>query len=94
MLGIELRGGHRRVRRDRFVGSAVLGPQLEPAPAAIGPFGQPVDGEAEVRKYLVVDDVVEEYGIRVESVFRQDDTIVKCAVLADLCVPGFQETLL
>ena len=59
---------------------------------AVGAIREPVDGQAQVREDLVVDDVVEEYGIRVEGVLRQDDTIVKCAVLADLYVPVVQES--
>jgi hypothetical protein len=94
LLGIELRGRHRRIGRYRFVRGALMGSYLEPALAAVGAIGEPVDGQTQVREDLVIDDIVEEYGIRIEGVLRQDDAIVKCAVLADLCVPDFRETLL
>ena len=42
---------------------------------------QAIDGKAQIRQYVVVDDVVEKYRVRVEGVLRQDDTVVKCLVL-------------
>jgi hypothetical protein len=94
LFGIQPRRGHRRIRGDRIVGGIVVGSQLELSLAAIGPFCESVNREAEVREDFVVDDVVEEYRIRVEGVLRQDDTIVKSAVLTDVCILDFPETLL
>ena len=39
---------------------------------------QAIDFETQVGKHVVVDNVIKEYGIRVESFFRQDDAIIKC----------------
>ncbi len=91
LFGIEFYGRQRCVGADRFVFGSILGPQLEPASAAIGAVGKAVDREAEVRQDLVVDDVVEKNGIRVEGFLRQDDAIIECPVLADGDLPGFAE---
>ena len=87
LLGIELDGGQRGVRGDLLIRGDVLRPQLQPALPALRPVGQAVDGEAQVRQDLVVDDVVEKYGVRVEGFLRQDDAIFEWPVLADGDVP-------
>ena len=94
LLGIELGGGQCGIGRDRVVGRSVFRAQLEFALALVRAVGQTIDREAQVGQYVVVDDVVQEYGIRIEGFLRQDDTIVECAVLADGYVPGLTETLL
>jgi len=38
---------------------------------------QTIDLETQVRKYVIVDDVIEEYGIRIEGLFRQNYAIIK-----------------
>jgi hypothetical protein len=44
--------------------------------------GKPVDLEAEVRQNVVIDDIVEKYGIRIECVPRQDDAIIEIFAFA------------
>ena len=48
-------------------------------------FRQAIDGQAQVRQHLVIDDVVEEHGVRVEGFLRQDDAVFagKCFVVTD-----------
>ena len=94
LFGVEARRRHRRIGRDRIICGAFSGTHLQPAFATVGTICEAVYCQTEVRKDLIVDDVVEEYGIRVEGVLRQDDAIVKCAVLADLYIPVIQESSL
>ena len=49
----------------------------------IGRVRQTIDCQAQIRKNFIVDDVVEEYGIRIERFFSQNDTIGECLVVAD-----------
>ena len=72
----------------------MLRAHFEPTLATIGPTGQTVDREAEVGQDLIFDDVVKKNSIRIEGVLRQDDTIIKCAVLADRFVPELGKALL
>jgi hypothetical protein len=94
LFRIELRGGQRRIWTGLVVGCHVFRTQLQLAFALVGAIGQAVNGEAQVRQNLVVDNIVQEYGIRVEGFLRQDDAVVECAVLANGYVPGLSETLL
>jgi hypothetical protein len=91
LLRIELDGRQRRVGANRLVRGNVLGPQFQAGLAAVGTVGETVDREAQVGQHLVIDDIVEKDGIRVEGVLRQDDAIIECAVLADGVVPGIAE---
>lgn len=91
LLGIELDGRHGRIGAHLLVRGNVLGPQLQLSFALVRTIGKPVDREAQIGQYLVIDDVVQEYGIRIEGFLRQDDAIIECPVLADGAVPGFQE---
>jgi hypothetical protein len=94
LFGIELRGGQRRIRTGLVVGCGVFRTHLQLALALVGAISEAVDGEAQVRQNLVIDDIVEKNGIRVEGFLRQDDTVVECAVLANGYVPGLTESLL
>jgi hypothetical protein len=44
--------------------------------------GEPVDLEAQVRQNVVIDDIVEEYGIGIECVPGQDDAVVEIFAFA------------
>lgn len=77
-----------RIGANLIVRGSILGPQLELSSTAIGSVGKAVDRETQVGQDLVVDDIVEKDGIRVEGFLRQDDAIVECAVLADGDLPG------
>ncbi len=39
-----------------------------------------INGQVSVWQYIVIDNVIHEYGIRVECPFRQDHTIIICLV--------------
>lgn len=43
---------------------------------------EPVDLKAQVRQDIIIDDVVEKYGIRIECVPRQDDAIIEIFAFA------------
>ena len=77
LLRVELYGRQGGVRADLLVGHGILGPQFESAFAPVCTIGETVDREAEVGQNLVIDDVVQEYGIRVEGLLRQDDAIIE-----------------
>jgi hypothetical protein len=51
---------------------------------------QAIDRQAEIRQYVVVDDIVEEDGVGVECVPVEDDAIVECVVLANGELPAFK----
>ena len=75
MLGVE-----RCVRQVcigfRFVvGGDFFRPKLERLAHAC--VGQAVDGKTQIGKHLIVDDIVQEYRIRIENVLRQNDALVK-----------------
>jgi hypothetical protein len=77
LFRIEFHGRKRRIGANRLVRSNVFGPQFQDAPAAVGTVGKTIDRQAQVRQHLVVDDIVQEHGIRVESILRQDDAIIE-----------------
>ena len=91
LLGIELYSGQRRVGANLLVCGSVLRPQLELALPALRAIGKTVDRQAQVRQNLVIDDIVEKDGIRVEGILREDDAICERPVLADDGVPGNSE---
>jgi len=77
LLGIELYGRQCRIGAHSLVRGSILGPQFQAGLAAVGAVGKTVDREAEVGQHVVIDDIVEKYGIRVEGVLRQDDAIIE-----------------
>ena len=91
LFGVEARRRHRRIGRDRIICGVLSGTHLKPAFATVSTIRKAVHCQTEIRKDLIVDDIVEKHGIRVEGVFRQDDTIIKCVVLADLYVRVVKE---
>ena len=58
-------------------------PQVQFAFLAIRFFCQSVDGEAQLRQYLIVNDVVQEHRVRIECVLIEDDAFIECTVFAD-----------
>jgi hypothetical protein len=77
LLGIESYCGHRRVRAGRLVCRDVLRPQLEPASLPVCPVSETVYSKAQVGQDLVIDDIVQKNGVRVEGFLRQDDAIIE-----------------
>lgn len=86
-LGIENCHGHRRIRTRGLIRGNVLWSNVELAAFAFFGLSKPIDSEAQVRQYPLLDDVVQEYGVRVEGLFRQDDALIEGFVVANGCIP-------
>ena len=94
LLGIELYRRQRRIGANLLARGSILGAQLEPAPSPVRRNGKAVDGKTQAGQDLVIHDIVEKYGVRVEGILRQDDAIIEWPVLADNDVPGTARFLL
>jgi hypothetical protein len=79
LLGIVRRVGQFRGRTN--VGFVCA--EFQVGAGGIDRVGEPFDGQAQPRKYVVVDDVVQKDGIGIECVPFQYDAIVECLLLAD-----------
>jgi len=82
---------HRRVGFDDFVRCYVLRTYIKFAGPALFGLSKTVNSETQVWQYLVINDVVEKYGVGVESILRQDDAIIRVKfgfVVANRSVPG------
>ena len=77
LLRVQLYRRQGSVRADLIVCSGIFGPQLEPSLASVCTIGEAVDCKTQVGQNLVIDDVVQEHGIRVEGLLRQDDAIIE-----------------
>lgn len=77
MLGIQRSDWHGGVGPHGIICRNVFGPQFQPALPAVGGVSKTVDFETQIRQYLVVDNVVQKHGIRVEGFLRQNDAIIK-----------------
>ena len=77
MLGVELGNWHSGISFVGVICSHVFRPHLQLTCLTIGRVGKTVDFETEVRQYLVVDNIVQKNGIRVEGFLRQNDAIIK-----------------
>ena len=73
--------GYRRIGLPYVVGGQVLRPEIESALFTLPARRQSVDRQTQIGQHVVVDNVVEEHGIRIEGFLRQDDAIVKCLVV-------------
>ena len=49
----------------------------------IGRVRQTIDCQAQIGQHFIVNNIVEENGIRIERFLSQDDTIGECLVVAD-----------
>ncbi len=77
-IRVERRDGHGCVRINGFVCRRnVFRSKIQFAGFSIAGLGQAVHGETQVRQYLIVNDIVEKNGVRVEGIFRQDDAVVR-----------------
>ena len=77
LLGIELYDRQRGVRADLLIRGDVLGPHFEPPLPAVCTIGEAVDSKTQVGQDLVVDDIVQKNGVRIEGFLRQDDAIIE-----------------
>lgn len=75
LFGIQLRNGHRR-RRVYLLGNVVR-THLQPAGGALVGRVQAIDGKTQVWQYLVINDVVQEYGVRVKNVPVEHDALIE-----------------
>ena len=94
LLGVESYSRQRRIRADLLVRSDIFGAQLELAFPFVGAIGEAVDSKTQVGQDLVIDDILEKDGIRIEGVLRQDDAVIEFPVLADSDLSGIAEPLL
>lgn len=67
---------HGRRRQVCFVGG-IFGPHIKRAFATFAVCIQAVNRQTKKRQYVVVDDVIEKNGIRIEGIFRKDDALRK-----------------
>lgn len=88
MLRIERGNGHGCIRLNGLVGSDVFRTQLKPAVFAVTRRRQTFDGQARVRQYLIVDDVIEKHCFRIERLRRQNYAIIKAFVITDGSIPN------
>ena len=68
---------HGRIGRNRFICSNIFGTQFERSSLTIACVCESVNCETWARQNLVVDNVVEKYGIRIEGFLRQDYAFVE-----------------
>ncbi len=72
LVGMKHCNRHGCIGTNGFVSGNILGPQLESAILVFKPGGQAVDSKAQIRQHLIINDILVEHSIRIESIFRQD----------------------
>jgi len=86
MFWIENRDRHRGRSFDFFV-SRIFRSQFHIRFAAFAGSNQTINGETQIRKHIVVDDVVQEDGIGIKRILGQDDAIVEWLLFANGSAP-------
>lgn len=66
LIRIECRNRHRRIGANDLVCGHIVRAQVETAFPCFPGFGQTINRETQVGQYVIIDDVVEKYGIRIE----------------------------
>jgi hypothetical protein len=61
---------------------------MTPSRKPLAARGQAVDRQVQIRQDLIVDDIVEKYGVGIESVPGQDDASVERIVVTNRAVSG------
>jgi hypothetical protein len=89
LVGIKRRNRHRGIGLDFVVGRDVFGAQLQVALLFFATGSEAIDSKAQVRQHLIIDNIVEKYGIRIEAVLRQDYAVIKGFFLANGYFPVF-----
>lgn len=88
---VEHSHGHGGIGSDRLVRCCVFGAQLELPLLTFACRCKTIYFETQVRKDIVIDDVVEKNGIRIEGFLRQDYAIIKrFVVVANGSAPAYQ----
>ncbi len=82
MIWIEYRDGHRGRGFDFFV-SRIFRSQFHIRFPAFAGRNQTINGETQIGKHIVVDDVVQEDGIGIKRILGQDDAIVEWLLFAN-----------
>ena len=77
LIRIERRDRHCRICSNNVIGRDILRPQIEFAPLALTRLCQSIDRQTQVRQNIVINDVVKEYGVRVERFLGQYDAVIK-----------------
>ena len=70
-------------RGQHCVVGRIVGPQFHFLTPAVGRVGQSVDGQAEIRQHIIVNNVIKEYGVRIEGFLVQNDTIGEYLFVTD-----------
>lgn len=83
----QCRDGHRRIGWQGFVRGNIFRSHFKLALFAVTRLSQTIDGKAKVWQHVVIDDVVEKHGVRIEGFFRQKHAIVKGLVAANRSIP-------
>ena len=86
MIWIEYRDGHRGRGFDFFV-SRIFRSQFHICFAAFARSNQTINGETQIGKHIVVDDVVQEDGVGIKRILGQDDAIVEWLLFANGSAP-------
>jgi hypothetical protein len=87
LLGTEQCDRHGGIGLDCVVRGNVFGAQLQSTFLAVFGLGQTINLKIQIRQHIVVDDVLEKYGVRIEGFLRQDDAIIKNLVPANGTIP-------
>jgi hypothetical protein len=91
LVRFEYGHGHGGIGSNGIICRCVFGTQLESAFLTFPRRGQAVHFKTQVRQDIVIDDVVEKYGIRVEGFLRQDYAIIKrFVVVANGSAPTYR----
>ena len=86
VIWIEYRDGHRS-RGFNFFVSRIFRSQFHIRFAAFAGSNQTINGETQIGKHIVIDDVVKEDGIGIERILGQDDAIVERLLFANDSAP-------
>lgn len=77
LIGIKGCDWHRRVRADYLIRRYIFRAQIKPPGFLLARVGKPINGKTQIRQYIVIDDIVQEHGVRIERVLGQNDAIIK-----------------
>jgi hypothetical protein len=88
LIRIERRDRHRRIRSNDLIGRNILRPQIELALFALTRICQSIDCQAQVRQDVVINNIVKEYGVRIERFLGQYDAVIKGFIVANGSIPA------
>ena len=83
LIGIEGYDRHGRVGGRIVVCGHIFRTQLQAALAAVRSGSKPVNFEAQIGQYFVINDVVKKHRVRIERFLAEDDAVVECLIVAN-----------